>query len=93
MRKAVALRYERQKNQAPQVVASGQGLLAAKILEVARDSDIPIHEDQELVEALRALPVGAEIPSELYELVAQVLAFVISLDKEQGGHKGSVEMA
>jgi flagellar biosynthesis protein len=84
MRKAVALRYDRQKNQAPQVVASGQGLLADKILEIAAMNQIPSYEHSELVEALAELPVGSEIPQELYELVAQVLAFVLRLDQKQG---------
>lgn len=83
MRKAVALRYDRQKNQAPEVVASGQGLVAEKILEIATNNRVPFYEHHELVEALTALPVGSEIPPELYELVAQVLAFILRLDEEQ----------
>lgn len=89
MRKAVALRYDLQKNQAPEVIASGQGLLAAKIVKIAEESAVPIYEDRELVETLRQIPVGTEIPPELYELVAQILAFVIRIDKEQSGHEGS----
>jgi len=88
MRKAVALRYDREINQAPEVVASGQGLLAERILELARAHDVPSHEDQALVEALLKVPVGSEIPPELYQLVAQVLAFVLSMDEEEGGYKG-----
>lgn len=82
MRKAVALRYDRDINQAPEVVAAGQGWLAEKILALARDHEIPSYEDQELVEALLKLPVGSEIPPELYQLVAQVLAFVLRMDKQ-----------
>ncbi len=89
MRKAVALRYDRQKNRAPQVVASGQGRLAARMLALAQESNVPVYEDHELVDALRALPVGSEIPPEFYELVAQILAFVLRLDKEQSSNKGS----
>ncbi len=87
MRKAAALRYERGKGRAPQLVASGQGLMAEKIMELAAENRIPFYEHSELVDALAALPVGSEIPPELYELVAQVLAFVLRLDKEQGGHE------
>jgi len=88
VRKAVALRYDRALNQAPEVVASGQGWLAEKILELARTHEVPTHEDRELVEALLRIPVGAEIPPELYQLVAEVLAFVLRLDEEGSGDKG-----
>lgn len=84
MRKAVALRYDRQKNRAPEVVASGQGLIAEKILEIAASHQVPFCEHSELVEALSGLPVGSEVPPELYDLVAQVLAFIWRLDEEQG---------
>lgn len=89
MRKAVALRYDRQKNKAPEVVASGQGLLAEKILQIAADNEVPFYEHHELVEALAELPLGSEIPPELYELVAQILAFVLRLDEEQSGNQSS----
>lgn len=88
MRKAVALRYDHLKNKAPQIVATGQGLLAEKILELAQASEVPFYEHSELVEALSALPVGSEIPPELYELVAHVFTFVLRLDEEKGGNKG-----
>ncbi len=84
MRKAVALRYDRQKNQAPEVIASGQGLIAEKILEIAANNRVPFYEHHELVDALTVMPVGSEIPPELFELVAQVLAFVLRLDEKQG---------
>lgn len=89
MRKAVALRYERTKNKAPEVVASGQGLLAEKIMEIARANQVPFYEHHGLVDALLALPVGSEIPPDLYELVAQIMAFVLRLDEEHGGNKSS----
>lgn len=84
MRKAVALRYDRQKNQAPEVVASGQGLIAEKIMEIAAQNRVPFYEHHALVEALAALPLGSEIPPELYDLVAKIFAFVLRLDEEQG---------
>lgn len=88
MRKAVALRYDRHKNQAPEVVASGQGLLADQIMEIAKNNEVPFYEHHELVEALAVLPLGSEIPPELYELVARILAFVLRLDEECGRNKG-----
>lgn len=88
MRKAVALRYDRGKNQAPEVVASGQGLIAERILEIAREHEVPFYEHAQLVAGLAALPLGSEIPPELYVLVAQIMAFVLRFDEEYGGHKG-----
>jgi flagellar biosynthesis protein len=72
------------KNRAPEVVASGQGFIAEKILEIAAKHQVPFYEHSELVEALSELPAGSEVPPELYELVAQVLAFVLRLDEKQG---------
>lgn len=88
MKKAAALRYERGKNKAPQLIASGQGLLAEKIIELGAEYGVPLYEQKELVDELLALPVGAEIPPELFQLVAQVFAFVLRLDEEKGRGKG-----
>ena len=89
MRKAVALRYDVNKNKAPEVIASGQGLLAEEILKIANDSQVPFYKHRELVESLVRLPLGSEIPPQFYELVAQILAFVLRLDEEHGGNKSS----
>ncbi|HHU61335.1 MAG TPA: flagellar biosynthesis [Natronincola sp.] len=86
MRKAVALRYDRFNKQAPEIVASGQGVLASKIIEIAKLNRVPFYEHAELVDALATLPLGSEIPPELYELVAKIFAFVLRLDKEQCGN-------
>jgi flagellar biosynthesis protein len=81
MKKAVALLYDRQKTGAPIVKASGQGELAKKILAVAEETGIPIHEDPDLVEFLACVPLEDEIPVELYQAVAEILAFVYKLNK------------
>lgn len=79
--KAVALRYLRQKDAAPRVVAKGQGWLAERILQLARDSNVPIHRDSDLVEVLIKLDVGETIPAELYKVVAEVLAYIYLVNK------------
>ncbi|NTV15302.1 MAG: flagellar biosynthesis protein FlhB [Desulfobulbaceae bacterium] len=79
--KAVALRYDRSKDGAPRVVASGQGLVAARILEVAEAAGVPVTEDAGLLELLAKIPLGSEIPVEMYQAVAEVLAFVYKLNK------------
>lgn len=73
---AVALRYNEDKEAAPRVLAKGQGLVAQKILDMAKAQGVPVRDDPDLVEALAKLDVGSLIPTELYPAVAEVLAFV-----------------
>ena len=83
--KAVAVKYDNKKMAAPTVVAKGEGFIARKIIERAVEADVPIVEDAALVSALISLELGEEIPAELYEVVARVLAWVYKLDKESAG--------
>ena len=80
--KAVALVYDDQKSSAPKVVASGKGHIADKIIEIARAAGVHIHEDRNLVELLANIPIGDEIPAELYQTVAEVLAFVYRINEK-----------
>ena len=75
-KKAVALRYDKEKDVSPKVIGKGVGLLAEKLLELAREHDIPIHEDADLVEVLSRLELNEEIPESTYFIVAEILAFV-----------------
>lgn len=70
---AVALRYSGRG--APRVTAKGEGEIAQKILEIAAQHGIPLHEDNELVRLLAQIDVGEEIPQTLYVAVAEVIAF------------------
>jgi flagellar biosynthesis protein len=81
--KAAALAYDRKQDKAPRVVASGEGFVADRIVEIAREAKIPIVEDAALVSALLVLELGEEVPVELYEAVAKILSFVYRLDKER----------
>ena len=81
-KKAVALEYE-PGDMAPKVIASGQGKLAERIIEVAKEADVPVHQDAKLAESLSILDIGEYIPPELYNIVAEVLVFVDSMDKIQ----------
>lgn len=74
---AVALHYD--KTGAPRVVAKGKGTIGAKIVEIAREHDIPIQENEVLAGALSNVELGDEIPQELYKAVAEVLIFVMRL--------------
>jgi flagellar biosynthesis protein len=75
--KAVALQWDRQ--QAPRITATGCGLTAQEILRLAEEHGIPLHQDPLLTEALAQIPLGEEIPPELYVAVAEILAFVFRL--------------
>lgn len=80
---AVALSYVPDED-APRIVASGKGYLADKILEVAKESNVPIHADEKLTNTLSKLELGDYIPKELYEVVAEVMLFVDKMDKIKG---------
>ncbi|MDX1737523.1 MAG: EscU/YscU/HrcU family type III secretion system export apparatus switch protein [Alphaproteobacteria bacterium] len=74
---AVALSYDRSDTEgAPVVIASGQGEIADKIMEMAKEHDIPIHKDPDLVALLAASEVGQEIPVEAFVAVAEILRFI-----------------
>ncbi|MCU0558865.1 MAG: EscU/YscU/HrcU family type III secretion system export apparatus switch protein [Desulfobacterales bacterium] len=79
-KKAVALRYDRAREDAPRVTASGRGRVAENIIAAARLHGVPLHEDANLVETLSALELDATIPPELYRAVAEVLAFIYRLN-------------
>ena len=81
-KKATALRYNRLENDAPIIAASGRGEVAENIIAIAEKAGIPIREDADLVEILSTIPVGEEIPIELYQAVAEVLTFVYALNKK-----------
>ena len=81
-KKAVALEYE-PGDQAPKVIATGQGKLAERIIEVAEEAKVPVHKDAKLAESLSILDIGEYIPPELYSIVAEVLVFVDQMDRIQ----------
>jgi flagellar biosynthesis protein len=85
IKKAVALRYASDKQQAPVVVAKGKGQIAEKIMEKAKEFGIPLQEDASLVEVLSKLDLNQEIPTELYQLVAEILSFIYRSDQRAKG--------
>ncbi len=80
LKQAVALEYNPAED-APRIIASGVGAVAERIIEKAKESDVPVHEDAKLAATLGKLEIGDMIPPELYEVVAEVLIFVDGLDK------------
>jgi flagellar biosynthesis protein len=82
MKTAIALEYDADRNAAPKVIASGRGEIADRILQIAQANKIPIREDPILAQALSMVNLEEEIPSELYAVVAEVLAWVYRLRKK-----------
>jgi flagellar biosynthesis protein len=80
-KKAVALKYQPRVDNAPQVIAKGKGKVAEKIVQIAREHKIYIQDDPDLIELLSQLDINQEIPSHLYVVVAELLAFVYSLTR------------
>lgn len=84
IKNAAALRYSPETDAAPKIIATGKGLLAEKIIEKAKENDIPVYQDPNLAKTLSALGIGEEIPPEIYEVVAEILIFIGSVDKSYG---------
>ena len=76
-RRAAALRYVPGETAAPELLATGEGALAERIIALAREHGIPIHESPDLVHLLTQLPPDTAIPVELYRAVAEVIAFLL----------------
>jgi len=81
--KAVALKYKALEDTAPKVVAKGRGKVAEKIIQIAKEHDIYVHEDPDLIEVLSQLDLREEIPPDLYVVVAELLAFIYSLNRQK----------
>lgn len=78
-KKAAALKYE-MGYETPKVSAFGIGKVADKILEKATENDVPVVYNKELTELLSNVDVGEAIPTELYEAVAEIIAYVMEID-------------
>ena len=77
---AVALAYEKG-DKAPKILATGVGEVAEKIIEKAKEADVPLYEDAPLASTLSKLEIGDAIPPELYDVVAEILVFVNDMDR------------
>lgn len=77
---AVALAYT-PGDAAPKILATGKGALADRIIETAKEADVPTYKDDKLADTLSRLEIGDMIPPELYEVVAEILVFVDDMDR------------
>jgi len=90
LKKAVSLKYEPPKHEAPIVTAKGQGIIAEKIIALAKKHHIPIKDDPDLVEILSQLNLDEQIPLEVYQVVAEVFAFIYYLNKRYQEQKQTI---
>ncbi len=77
---AVAIRYDRERENAPRVVAKGRGTIAQQLMAIAKKHAVPVYQNQTVTQLLMAVELDREIPPELYQAVANVLAYVYRLD-------------
>ncbi|HZG61108.1 MAG TPA: EscU/YscU/HrcU family type III secretion system export apparatus switch protein [Anoxybacillus sp.] len=81
VKQAIALTYRPDRDEAPIVTAKGKGYVAEKIIETAKEHQVPIQEDASLVEMLSKLEINETIPEELYQVVAEIFAFVYRVER------------
>jgi len=79
---AAAIRYDGVKDAGPRVTAKGRGVVAEKMIELVEKNGIPIKNDPELVQILSKLDIDEQIPEDLYRAVAEILAFVYSMNSK-----------
>jgi len=77
-KRAVALKYDTNKNNAPVVIASGAGYIANKVVEIAEESGIPIYKDDSLSILLSQLDIGSEIPEELFSTIVDIYMYFLN---------------
>ncbi len=81
--KAVALKYDKSKDNAPKVTAKGQGEIAKNIIKLAKENEIPIKKDEDLVELLSKVEIDKQIPPNLYKAVAEVFSFLYQITNDK----------
>jgi len=82
---AAALSYDPGEDAAPRIVAAGRGRLAEMIENLAREHGVPVYRNPELAFTLTGLGVSREIPPSLYQVVAEIIAWVYNLERKVAG--------
>lgn len=77
-KRAVALKYDSNKNNAPVVVAAGSGYIADKVVEIAEESGVPVYKDDSLAVLLSQLDMGSEIPEELFSSIVDIYVYFLN---------------
>lgn len=89
VKKAVALKYDMNTYNAPEIVAKGKGETAANIIRIAQENELPIQKDEDLVELLTKIDVNKEIPENMYKAIAEVFSFIYDLTKKNRNDNSS----
>ncbi len=87
IKKAVALKYDVEINQAPKITAKGKGDIAKSIIKIAKTNKIPIQKDENLVELLSQIDLDKEIPDTMYKAVSEIFSFIYDLTKINNKNK------
>lgn len=82
LKQAAALSYEPGKDNAPKVVAKGKGYIAEKIINLARENNIPLYQDEWAADILCNHPIDSEIPEILYQAIAEIYAFILQVESQ-----------
>jgi len=82
LKSAVALKYRTDQDPAPKVTAKGEGLVAERIIALAKENQVPIKEDPDLVQILSQVDINREVPPSVYKVVAELLAFVYKMNQK-----------
>ena len=83
VQKAVALKYDILKDSAPKITAKGKGETASNIIKIAKENNIPIKKDEDLVELLSQINIDKEIPDSMYRAVAEIFSFIYELSNNK----------
>ena len=83
MKEAASLKYDQNKSNAPKVTAKGKGAIAQNIIDVAKEHNIPIKKDEDLLQMLSQIEINEEIPAELYKAVAEIFSFIYGISNEK----------
>ena len=81
-KRAIALSYE-QSMESPHVVAKGAGLVAERMLALAHENGVPVHEDPALLALLSSLDIEDQIPEELYQVIAELFVFLYKMERDK----------
>ena len=83
VQKAVALKYDINKDNAPKITAKGKGETASNIIKIAKEKNIPIKKDEDLIELLSQIDIDKEIPDSMYKAVAEIFSFIYDLSNKE----------
>ena len=83
MKKAASLQYEQNKENAPKLTAKGNGAIAYNIIDIAKQHNIPIKKDEDLLSMLSTIEINEEIPTQLYKAVAEIFSFIYEISNEK----------